>query len=169
MTIHSCSAIVIQSTFSPQNLAVPQSLSSLSLCQGCSHYCYLGNPPHPSSEFCWDKISWVSWRTVVWASLAHQWEAFLLEVQDRLMLQTNFMSQLIQVILAKKQDAMQCKLVRGDNFQEGFGAEEGCHKKLRGGTAADIGRPWRVYGSAGYLCQDFLLKYPSFQKGFLCF
>lgn len=79
---------------------------------------------------------------MVWASLAHQGEAFPLEVQeDRLMLQTNFMSQLIQVILAKKQDAMQCRLVRGDNFQEGFGAEEGCHKKLRGGTAADIGRP----------------------------
>lgn len=51
------------------------------------------------------------------------------------------MSQLIQRILAKKQDAMQCRLVRGDNFQERFGAETGCHKKLRGGTAVGIGRP----------------------------
>lgn len=33
MRIHSCSAIVIQPMLNPQNLAVPQSLSLLSLCQ----------------------------------------------------------------------------------------------------------------------------------------
>lgn len=33
MIIHSCSAIVIQPMLNPQNLALPQSLSFLSLCQ----------------------------------------------------------------------------------------------------------------------------------------
>lgn len=61
--------------------------------------------------------------------------------QDRLTWQLNFVPQLIQMISAQKHDAMQCRQVRDDNFQEGFGAEENCCKKVKGGTAAGVGRP----------------------------
>lgn len=63
----------------------------------------------------------------MWVSLAHQSEPFLLQVQDRLMQQLNFKPQLIQMILARKQDA---------SHSAGW-----CHKKLRGGTAPGVGRP----------------------------